>query len=106
MISLLQKQLQAESTKSWPLACIPRPWKTNATEDDLDSLAAAIKHPFPGIVVPDPIAQTIKPMFPELFFSVYADQDVEVREVPPRTPNPNLNPLPPPPPKKNKHPCD
>ena len=86
MISMLQKQLQAESAKQWPLACIPRPWKRDTTEDDSDPLAAAVKHSFPGIIVPDPIAQTIKPMFPELYFSVYADQDVEVREIPTQKP--------------------
>lgn len=47
-------------------------------EDGTNSLSSATKHAFPSINIPDPVIQGSKPMFPELFFSVYADQDVEV----------------------------
>ncbi len=78
VIALLQKQLQDESTREWPVACIPRPWKMPAKEDGSDPLATATKHAFPKLVVPDPVPQPAQPMFPELYFSVYADQDIEV----------------------------
>lgn len=47
-------------------------------EDGTDPLASATKHAFPSIVVPDPLPQPSQPMFPEVFVSVYADQEVEV----------------------------
>ena len=71
IINLLQKQLQAEAGQSWKLACIPRPWKvTNVS-------AAFKKHTLPEIKVPSPVAPGPRPIFPELYISVYADQDIE-----------------------------
>ncbi|KAI9850121.1 MAG: hypothetical protein M1838_006055 [Thelocarpon superellum] len=83
LISLLQKQLQNEATRGWEFACIPRAWKTAAGEDEEDPLINAQKHPFPSLVVPSVVHQGSKPIFPEMFFSVYADQPVET--VPPLT---------------------
>ncbi|CAD6572438.1 MAG: hypothetical protein ASARMPREDX12_005221 [Alectoria sarmentosa] len=73
-INLLQKQLQAEAGQSWQLACIPRPW--NVTKGD-DTTDASKKHALPEIDVPSPVAPGPRPMLPEIYFSVYADQDVE-----------------------------
>ena len=39
------------------------------------------KHAFPAILVPSPVNPGTKPMFPELYFSLYAGQDIE--SVPP-----------------------
>ena len=79
VIGLLQKQLQTEASRDWPLACIPRPWTLPPKEDGSDAFASATKHAFPAIVVPNPISQKSKPMTPELYVSVYADQEFEVR---------------------------
>lgn len=82
-ISLLQKQLQEESKQSWQLACIPRPWKNTREGDDEeeDPLKSATKHAFPSINVPDPVKNGPRAIFPEVYFSVYSDQDFET--VPP-----------------------
>ena len=79
VIGLLQKQLQTEASRDWPLACIPRPWTLPAKEDGSDAFASVTKHAFPDIVVPNPISQKSKPMSPELYVSVYVDQESEVR---------------------------
>ncbi len=71
IISLLQKQLQGEAGQSWKLACIPRPW--NVTDAPVPSK----KHALPEINVPSPVAPGPRPMLPEIYFSVYADQDIE-----------------------------
>ena len=78
IIGLLQKQLQREQSQEWAVKCIPRPWKMPLDENGADPLATAKKHPFPSIDIPSPVVQGPKPMFPELYFSVYADQEVEV----------------------------
>ena len=70
-ITLLQKQLQGEAEQSWKLACIPRPW--NIT----DASTISKKHVLPTINVPSPVAPGPRSMFPEIYFSVYADQDIE-----------------------------
>ncbi len=81
IIVLLQKQLQAESAQGWPLACIPRPWKTELrtepTEEVSDPLNGAAKHPLPEINIPSPVVPGPRARLPEIYFSVYADQDVE-----------------------------
>lgn len=82
VISLLQKQLQAEATKGWELLCIPKPLKTikdEATEEI--PLEDGTKHTLPPIAIPENVNAGLKPLFPEIYFSVYADQDVET--VPP-----------------------
>ncbi|KAI9677611.1 MAG: hypothetical protein M1817_006565 [Caeruleum heppii] len=77
VISLLQKQLQSEATNGWKLDCLPRPWKTISTDDEAEPLAAASKHTFPSLHVPDPPKQETQSLYPEWFFSVYAEQDIE-----------------------------
>ncbi|KAL7816414.1 MIF4G like domain-containing protein [Trichoderma aethiopicum] len=79
---LLQKQLQAEAAKNWELTCIPRPWNMPLEEiESQDKLASATKHALPTISIPSTVVAGPRPLFPEVYFSVYADQDVE--SVPP-----------------------
>jgi nuclear cap-binding protein subunit 1 len=80
VLSLLQKQLQNEAATGWPLACLSRPWKV-LLESDPDALASAPKHDLPSITIPDVINPGPRALFPELYFSVYANQDIET--VPP-----------------------
>ena len=81
IIAILQKQLQGEAEKSWELACLPRAWKIPKDEDGTDTLATPTKHPLPEIHVPSPVPAGDRPRLPEIYFSVYADQDIET--VPP-----------------------
>ncbi|KAL8972845.1 MAG: hypothetical protein Q9183_000320 [Haloplaca sp. 2 TL-2023] len=80
VLSLLQKQLQAESSASWQLACIPRPWQTLVIEDEVEPPTPK-KHELPPIIVPSPVFPGVRPQLPEIYFSVYADQEIET--VPP-----------------------
>lgn len=75
---LLQKQLQLEASKDWELACLPRPWQLPLEEIEAqDKLANAPKHALPDITVPATVVAGPRPLFPEVYFSVYADQEVE-----------------------------
>ncbi|RDA95772.1 hypothetical protein CP533_5114 [Ophiocordyceps camponoti-saundersi (nom. inval.)] len=75
---LLQKQLQAEAANNWELACLPRPWQFSLEDIEMqDKLAEAPKHALPAINVPKNVVAGPRPLFPEVFFSVYADQDIE-----------------------------
>ncbi|OAA40326.1 cap binding protein [Metarhizium rileyi] len=81
---LLQKQLQAEAGKDWALACIPRPWQMPLEEVEMqEKLANATKHPLPTITVPPTAIAGPHLLFPEVYFSVYGDQ--EIKSVPPPT---------------------
>ena len=81
MIGLLQKQLQAEADQSWNLACIPRPWKDSSEEVDMSSTDTSTKYAFPTVDVPSPVHPGKRPRLPEIYFSVYVDQEIET--VPP-----------------------
>lgn len=39
---------------------------------------ASQKHPFPTMTMPSPVNAGPKALFPELYFSLFADQDIEV----------------------------
>lgn len=89
LIGLLQRQLQGEAASGWKLACIPRVYeprsKSNGAADgeangDAEQSVAS-QHAFPAITVPSPINPGPKPLFPDVFFSLYADQEIE--SVPP-----------------------
>ncbi|KAL1963181.1 hypothetical protein VTN77DRAFT_8614 [Rasamsonia byssochlamydoides] len=81
-IALLQSQLQEEANRNWELKCLPRPWKLLRQEaDGAISLETATKHPFPAVTVPNPVKNGPRAIYPEIYFSVYAGQDVET--VPP-----------------------
>lgn len=81
VISLLQKQLQGEAAQAWKLACFPRPWKIAKEEgkelDGEDTSAVPTKHAVPQISVPSPVTSGARPQLPEIYFSVYADQEIE-----------------------------
>ncbi|KAI5300555.1 hypothetical protein KEM55_006614 [Ascosphaera atra] len=104
IIGILQRQLQEEAREGWQLHCLPRPWriaiaakeaeraqkrenKERSGEDENaeqmeedkeeDFLATATKHAFPRLRVPDPVVNGPRPIFPEVYFSVYLGQDVE-----------------------------
>jgi len=83
VLSLLQKQLQNEAANGWELTCLPRPWKLIVADDQENPLSTAPKHALPAINIPEVVNAGPRPLFPELYFSVYADQDVET--VPPTT---------------------
>ncbi|RKF65062.1 Nuclear cap-binding protein subunit 1 [Erysiphe neolycopersici] len=83
VLNLLQKQLQNEATRGWELACLPRPWKTLLESDTPADSKSNEKHLLPSIIIPDSVTFGPRPLFPELYFSVYANQDVET--VPPTT---------------------
>lgn len=78
IIGLLQKQLQGEASKGWELLCIPRPWKTpQEEEEEPNPFEPGTKHPFPQITIPNPVRNGARAIFPEVFLSVYSEQDVE-----------------------------
>ena len=79
LISLLQRQLQAEAGQSWTLRCLPRPWQISSS----DTTETGPKHDLPEIVVPTPVISASHPRLPEVYFSVYSDQDIET--VPPES---------------------
>ena len=79
-LSLLQKQLQGEAAQAWKLACLPRPWeghKETVEQEDGAGGLTTVKHPLPQIVVPAPVIPGPRPQLPEVYFSVYADQEIE-----------------------------
>lgn len=77
IIRLLQKQLQGEAGQGWELACIPRAWKIQVNEDAAEESVASSKYALPPIDVPSPVSPGHQPRLPEVYFSVYADQDIE-----------------------------
>ncbi|KAK3308073.1 MIF4G like-domain-containing protein [Chaetomium strumarium] len=84
LIGLLQTQLQNEANNGWALACLPRPWEFPLNEVEKRSkLDDAAKHALPTIAIPQTVIAGPRPLFPEVYFSVYANQEVE--SVPPLT---------------------
>ncbi|KAF6837205.1 hypothetical protein CMUS01_05101 [Colletotrichum musicola] len=84
VIGLLQKQLQNEAANNWGLSCLPRPWKLPLEEIEAqEKLDNATKHNLPPISVPEKIIAGPRPLFPEVYFSVYGSHDIE--SVPPVT---------------------
>ena len=81
VLSLLQRHMDQENSNSWELSCLPRPWKGVAATSEGDLLASAQKHPFPTIELPETLPIGSRQLFPEVYFSVYAEQDIST--VPP-----------------------
>jgi nuclear cap-binding protein subunit 1 len=82
LIGLLQTQLQNEANNGWALPCLPRPWEFTLGEvEQRSKLDDAAKHTLPTITIPQTVIAGPRPLFPEIYFSVYANQDVE--SVPP-----------------------
>lgn len=81
---MFQKLLQEESANGWELLCLPRPWKqAPSPEGEEDPLTIATKQPLPRLTVPEVVQSGPQPIFPEVYLSVYAEQDIET--VPPTT---------------------
>ena len=80
-LALLQRHMQEEAKISWELACLPRPWKKNRSAEEEDPLVGAQKQPFPQLNVPETIQTGPRPLFPEIYASVYGEQEIET--VPP-----------------------
>ncbi|EXJ79635.1 hypothetical protein A1O3_07914 [Capronia epimyces CBS 606.96] len=76
-LALLQKHMQEEAKSSWELSCLPRPWKGNRSSEEEDALNAAQKHPFPQVAVPQVVQNGARAIFPEVYFSVYGEQEIE-----------------------------
>jgi len=77
LIGLLQKQLQAEAADAWRVSCLPRPWKMPLEDVEQQAkLDDPPKHSLPAIKVPQEVIAGPRPLFPEIYFSVYANQDV------------------------------
>ncbi|KAJ5092259.1 hypothetical protein NUU61_007129 [Penicillium alfredii] len=83
VISLLQTQLQEEASRGWKLNCLPRPWNDlrDGETGEPKSFYVAAKVAFPQITVPSPVQNGTRALFPEVYLSVFASQDVET--VPP-----------------------
>ncbi|CAK4033002.1 cap binding [Lecanosticta acicola] len=95
VISLLQAQVTEESSNGWKLSCMPRPYdptykhtvvkaedeSNGETNGDADTETPATKHAFPVITVPAQLHTGSRTLLPEIYFSVFADQEVE--SVPP-----------------------
>jgi nuclear cap-binding protein subunit 1 len=79
VISLMQTQLQGEANNGWQLRCLPRPWKDirDPETDEPLSFESAAKIAFPEVTVPNPVLNGPRPLFPEVYLSVYADQEVD-----------------------------
>jgi nuclear cap-binding protein subunit 1 len=78
VIGLLQKQLQTEAGSGWELSCLPRPWKFPMEDIEQQSkMDECAKHVLPAIKIPEAVIAGPRPLFPEIYFSVYAGQDVE-----------------------------
>lgn len=82
VIGLMQSQLQAEAGQGWELKCLPRPWKSAQEEsEEQKPFEIVTKVPFPQITVPSSVPNGPRPLFPEVYLSVYSGQ--EIYTVPP-----------------------
>jgi len=78
LIKLLQTQLQVEANSGWQLSFLPRPWEFPLGEVEQQAkLNDALKHALPPITIPWTVIAGPRPLFPEVYFSVYGNQDVE-----------------------------
>ncbi|KAF2669198.1 nuclear cap-binding complex, subunit NCBP1/CBP80 [Microthyrium microscopicum] len=83
-LNLLQQQLVTEAETGWKLACIPRvyvPTTSVKDEGDTDAMAGleitVTKHEFPVITIPSPVHTGTRPLYPEAYFTIYGDQEIE-----------------------------
>ena len=81
-LSLLQTQLQNEAANNWEMSFMMRPYQPKPVEvDGMDGDVedtATKKHPSTSIAEPEGINPGPRTLFPEVYFSLYADQDIEV----------------------------
>ena len=77
IITLLQTQLQNEAKSGWKLDCIPK-FLGPAPRIKDEETVAPHKHHLPTFTLPSPINPGPKLLYPEAYFSLYADQDIQV----------------------------
>ena len=78
VLKLLQIQLRREEELGWALEFIPKFFDDPSAGDLIEGMSSFTKHSFPEITVPEKIEAGSKPLYPEIYFSLYADQDIEV----------------------------
>ncbi|KAI4684166.1 hypothetical protein J4E81_009045 [Alternaria sp. BMP 2799] len=81
VIGLLQAQLSAEAESGFELRCLPRIdlealRRADAKEEDALPTAPQT-HAFPTFTIPSPVNPGPRPVFPEAYFSLFADQEVD-----------------------------
>ncbi|KAF2866478.1 MIF4G like-domain-containing protein [Massariosphaeria phaeospora] len=81
IIGLLQTQLAKESESGWALLCIPR-FDPNALrivkEEEEESLpTVGPTHALPSFTISSPVNPGPTPLFPEAYFSLFAEQGIE-----------------------------
>lgn len=79
VIGLLQSQLTEEAENGWEFACISR-FNPNALRKPEGEEAMPTEpkmHAFPTFNIPSPVNPGPKPLFPESFFSLFANQEIE-----------------------------
>ncbi|KAF7185675.1 Nuclear cap-binding protein subunit 1 [Pseudocercospora fuligena] len=91
VVSLLQNQLTEEANNGWTLACIPRVFdpshkptavktengETNGEANGDAETKEPAKHSFPSVTAPSTINAGTKTLLPEVYFSLFADQEIE-----------------------------
>lgn len=75
-LSLMQKHMTKESTTGWQVPCLPKPWKALHTPEEEELFNNAQKHQFPALELPAVLQLGPRPIFPEVYFSVYDTQDI------------------------------
>ncbi|KAK7190190.1 hypothetical protein PSPO01_03911 [Paraphaeosphaeria sporulosa] len=77
IIGILQQQLTKESENGWEIACIPKfdaeALQKKQSEDTLPT--APPTHAFPTFIIPSPVNPGPKPLFPEAYFSLFANHE-------------------------------
>ncbi|KAL9088275.1 MAG: hypothetical protein Q9159_003187 [Coniocarpon cinnabarinum] len=82
VVKILQLQLRSEESGQWMLKFLPHYFEDSSDKNLMSDISeAGKKHDFPVFAVPATINPGPQPLFPEVYFSLYADQDVET--VPP-----------------------
>jgi nuclear cap-binding protein subunit 1 len=80
VIGLLQAQLSNEAESGFELSCLPRfeadaLSRTVERAEDEALPTAAPMHTFPTFIIPSPVNPGSRPVFPEAYFSLFADQE-------------------------------
>lgn len=77
VIGLLQQQLTGEAQSGWELACIPKFDAEAVRRKNPEDTMATVPptHAFPSFTIPSPVNPGPKPVFPEAYFSLFADHE-------------------------------
>ena len=78
VIGLLQQQLVNESQSGWDLSCIPKFDMDAIRKKDPEGTLPEVPptYAFPAFTIPSPVNPGPKPLFPEAYFSLFADQEI------------------------------